>query len=312
MKIDINNSVFNITPLEDRKVYFPDVIHDYLDQYINYVLQIGVADRDILAVRQYSQNISICLQEYYCGQHSSARCFFDKAIKSIHLEHAYTTLQESTFYRARRSNAGKRLTADELFHIPFEKRYLVTTQRYSYPGLPCLYLGSSPEVCCEELRDWSDDLNVAQLEWMGMDELNMLDLTFFERYDFKALAQDEASRFVRLWPLIACCSFAYLDTDDIMFHPDYVLPQLLLEHVIDKNADIDLDESVGKRIAGIKYHSVRKPIIGRNAEQNSVCYHNYVFPALSGQRVGHCATLRRMFKVIRVSMLNELQLTEQR
>lgn len=312
MIIDINNAVFNITPLEDCKVYFPDVIHAYLDQYFNFVLQIGADDRDILAVQQFSQNVGMCLQEYYCGQHSSARYFFDKAIQSIHMEQAYAPLQESIFYRVRRSNAGKRLTAGELFHIPFDKRYLVTTQRYSYPGLPCLYLGTSPEVCCEELRDWSDDLNVAQLELKGMDQLNMLDLTFFELYDFKALGQDEASRFVRLWPLIACCSFAYLDTTNMMFRPDYVLPQLLLEHVIDKNADIDLDESVGKRVVGIKYRSVRKPFFGSNVEQNSVCYHNYVFPSLSGQRIGHCATLSKMFKVTRVSMLNELQLTEQR
>lgn len=306
MKIDIKNTVFNITPLEDCKVYFPDVIHVYLEQYIDFLSRSGVAHADIFAVRQFSQNVGMCLQEYYSGQHSSAKYFFDRAIQNIHMEHAYAPLQGSTFYRVRRSKTGKRLTADELFHIPFDKRYLVSTQRYSYPGLPCLYLGASPEVCCEELRDWSDDLNVAQLEWVGIDELNMLDLTFFEPYDFNALGQDEVSRFVRLWPLIACCSLTYLDTTNMMFRPDYVLPQLLLEHVIDKNADIDLDESVGKRISGIKYRSVRKPFLGRDAEQDSVCYHNYVFPALSGQRAGHCATLKKLFKVTHVSLLNEL------
>ncbi len=33
---------------------------------------------------------------------------------------------------------------NEMFHIPFELRGLVKTNRYSIPGLPCVYLGSSP------------------------------------------------------------------------------------------------------------------------------------------------------------------------
>ncbi|MGY5341097.1 hypothetical protein ACXFAU_01445 [Paenibacillus glucanolyticus] len=39
----------------------------------------------------------------------------------------------------------------EMFHIPFEKRGLVKTNRYSIHGLPCLYLGSTPFFCWEEM-----------------------------------------------------------------------------------------------------------------------------------------------------------------
>lgn len=44
-----------------------------------------------------------------------------------------------------------------MFHIPFELRGKAATQRYSIPGLPSLYLGSSCYICWEELH--RPDLN---------------------------------------------------------------------------------------------------------------------------------------------------------
>jgi hypothetical protein len=45
-------------------------------------------------------------------------------------------------YRIRTWNVPLSLRR-ELFHIPFQSRERVATQRYSIPGLPCLYLGGS-------------------------------------------------------------------------------------------------------------------------------------------------------------------------
>ena len=40
----------------------------------------------------------------------------------------------------------------EMFHIKYELRGKVQTQRCSFPGLPCLYLGCSSYVCWLELN----------------------------------------------------------------------------------------------------------------------------------------------------------------
>lgn len=39
-----------------------------------------------------------------------------------------------------------------VFHFPFNMRSKMSTQRYSIPGFPCLYLGTSLELCCMELE----------------------------------------------------------------------------------------------------------------------------------------------------------------
>src|ERR1035437_2867592 len=43
-------------------------------------------------------------------------------------------------------------TEKEMFHVPFEKRGFVSTNRFSISGFPCLYLGRSLQVCYEELN----------------------------------------------------------------------------------------------------------------------------------------------------------------
>lgn len=45
------------------------------------------------------------------------------------------------FYRIRQDKIDLSKGDGELFHIPFDKRHLVSAQRYSIPGYPALYLG---------------------------------------------------------------------------------------------------------------------------------------------------------------------------
>jgi hypothetical protein len=55
-------------------------------------------------------------------------------------------------YRIRLGEPGtiSSYSRKDLFHIPFEQVHRVSTQRYSIPGLPSLYLGGSVWVCWEE------------------------------------------------------------------------------------------------------------------------------------------------------------------
>lgn len=61
---------------------------------------------------------------------------------------------DTSFYRMRKiEDRRTNITYDEMFHIPLNKRRMVTTQRYSTPGYPCLYLGKSIYTCWEEMTD---------------------------------------------------------------------------------------------------------------------------------------------------------------
>jgi hypothetical protein len=67
------------------------------------------------------------------------------------------------------------LEIDKIFHVPFNLRHKVSSQRYSVPGLPCLYLGGSIWICWEELgRPSFHNLQVSR--FAGAANSSVLDL----------------------------------------------------------------------------------------------------------------------------------------
>lgn len=306
MTINIKDEIFTLPKIRDCKEYFPEYVNTYLKKYINFLSENKVKNKIIDTINEYTKDIYACLIEYYCGQHNSSIYFLKKAINYINLADICHIIDEDVFYRARKPNDTKtKLSNSQMFHVPFEKRYLVSTQRYSYPGLPCLYLSSSYKMCCDELKNWDNKLNIALIEKNRFKKISVLDLYFFEKFNFEILTTEEFEKFVLTWPLIACCSFAYENTENMQFRPDYIIPQLLLEYIIDINADNAIN-GINDQVYGIKYHSVLKPFFDNSKVNISNTHINYVFPSLSNQLHGHCSILQNFFEVKHVFFLEEL------
>jgi hypothetical protein len=132
----------------------------------------------------------------------------------------------------------------EMFHIPFELRHLVGQQRYSFPGLPCLYLGGSSYLCWEELgRPPLANMYVSRMELANGQTLRLLNLGYRPAYMAALLSEygnlpvspkaaDLAHAHAVLWPLVAACSYRVVPPQK-PFKIEYVVPQLLLRLVID-------------------------------------------------------------------------------
>lgn len=303
MKIDILNEIFQIHEIENIEIFYPKYILSYLEKYSKYLQDHHIEEEICVRVQEFTRNIYVCLAEYYVGQLESSRCYFKEAIKKLDVENLSERIMHSVFFRAR-SNEDKLCKQDEMFHIPFEKRYLVSTQRYSYPGLPCLYLGTSIEVCCEEIGNREQFLNVANVNIKDGQNETVLDLLFFDNYEFDDLSQDQFKKFLQYWPLVFCCSTHYAEKEKMKFRPDYIIPQMLLEYIIDLNAENAL-AGVESKMIGIKYHSVRKPILQNVISGKKDIYTNYVFPVLSKAEKGFCEKLSNMFEVGEVKYLKD-------
>jgi hypothetical protein len=104
------------------------------------------------------------VHEHLCGSPADAFLSFAYAVGSVraHFEHLLPKSDRAgsdlfkTLYRLRVESPQEGVRGIEfdrkaLFHISFQDRHIVNRQRYSIPGLPCLYLGSSLYVCWEEL-----------------------------------------------------------------------------------------------------------------------------------------------------------------
>lgn len=189
----------------------------------------------------------------------------------------------ATFYRLRISSDAFSLGRKELFHIPYQIRTKVSTQRYSIPGFPALYLANSVFVAWSEMgRSAIQTLQASRL--VSKMDLTFLDLStdvYTGKSHYIAKSDEELWSYLKIWPLIFSCSMKVRSPKD-NFKPEYIIPQLIMQYV----------RANSKNIQGIKYSSTH---IDQNNEDHKGEFFNYVLPVVSNSDSGHCTKLLNAF-----------------
>lgn len=162
-------------------------------------------------------------------------CYYLNMLPQLEVHHG-------TFYRIRKGSFDK--TKDgEMFHIPFEKRHLVDSQRYSIPGYPILYLaGSLFTAWCEMDKPELDGLNFAGFKFKN-DEL-FIDLG----YPYHSTTIWEWYSLFVMYPLLIAC-MVRVKNPSAPFKPEYIMPQLMTKLV----------REYGRYFTGIAYMSNKLP-----------------------------------------------------
>lgn len=147
------------------------------------------------------------------------------------------------------------LTSWDMFHIPFNKRYLISNQRYSLTGQPLIYIGSSILDVVEELEIKNiDELKVSVIQ--VPQEIKLYDLRN-NIYEELNILQTELMlgktdhrfgiSFLYQMILASVCSFQKKqELRGYSFCEEYVLPQILAQIV--KNNEYE----------GIVYYSTKR------------------------------------------------------
>lgn len=166
---------------------------------------------------------------------------------------SYTVKKGDLFYKARIFENNRHRTYNEMFHISLNNRGIVRTQRYSFPGYPCLYLGSTIYSCWEEMdQPKFDDMMVSQ--FTASRDFLLFDLRKPNQLDFE---QNLEKTLVRL-PMVIACSLRVKHQKD-NYKPEYIIPQLLIEYIIEQNRNLYNNE--GKDLCelqiGVIYTSSR-------------------------------------------------------
>ena len=241
----------------------------------------------LLAHKSYLQGSPYKAYEHFSDGMSKLEAFLLFRIRE-HVKYP----DSYSLFRVRESKE-KYLYPEDIFHIPFEQRHKVSNQRYSINGFPCLYLGSSIYVCWEELnRPDFGELYVSKFSIVTQHP-KILDLTFsakesqsfLKRFnkdnDFHEWQLNGIVDKVILFPLIMSCSVINKENNRV-FKEEYIIPQLLLEWVRNKNV-----------INGVEYFSLSLPEY--NLDQR--LYKNYVFPAKQQKVKGQCDFLSSIFEL---------------
>jgi len=278
--------------------FFDEIFKEYLSKIDEFTGNEGnfiKANKD--NIKQLCDQIINCVSQYYKGYTSNA---YNSLESGIHIVEKYLMISKGNYIMSPsnenlfrvRTGGNKLYSKREMFHIPFEKREFVKPQRYSIPGLPCLYLGNTIYICWEELR--RPDINLMQVSRFEIDtnafkvlDLSFIPIQFIQTYDIlkKEIGIDLTDFFVRYivtWPLIAACSIA-TKNDDATFNPEHIVPQLLLQWVCSTH-----------KLDGIKFFSTR---VNSDVNKTMGANINYVFPVKNINKIGLCDVLTKKIKL---------------
>ena len=305
------NEALEIPVVYDEQNGYTFGIINVLNNYIEALRINSISSQIISKVTNFKNTCEKMYDDYFLGHHNESYENFKKAIEDlINNELLITDLTETNFYRARYNTGNHDFKENEMYHIPFDMRGKVKTQRYSFPGLPCLYLGASTYACWLELnRPTIDAFQVALINMENSgSSLKVIDLSLFPTALYYSLQNGQPTLslddYLLLWPIIALCSVTVIHEDDD-FKPEYIFPQFMLEYVLTMNNTKDYE------LIGIKYSSIKAAqISSKQYSEDWRTYTNYVFPVRSFivNSSSECPYLHKYFKITNNYSGKELQI----
>lgn len=286
-KDDFYNELLNLafSTYDASSCDFRDHLKYILNRYLELLDELNTRQDYIDEIKMIKDVIISAVNSYYRGRHSNA---FNKIRICInkYLLCDYSYLFVENYYRIRKFDEGEEPNRMDMFHIPFNKRTIVKTQRYSAPGYPCLYLGTSAYVCWEEMGK----PNLDQCYFARFHKEEMMIQAFDFSFPTKARWTDENFFIGELYryPFVLASMVKVAKPED-PFKPEYIIPQLLMEYVI--------EESIKhKEYFGIFYTSVHR---SKHFDFNPDIMRNLVLPTTPNlsKKDKYSDVLCKMFKV---------------
>lgn len=258
--IDFYNKAVDLIPVSpSRDKEFRFHFYNTLDSYEKLVsdnkINLSVNDVQIEKLKDIIDKLKDIIRNQYNGLHTTAFTSLNNLLGINEDNDIVSRLiiksiphNSKSFYRMRKMENRKNVPYMEMFHIPFDKRGIISTQRYSFPGYPCLYLGESIYACWEELgRPLMGESMVSRFECER--ELRLVDIRTPSYTDWN----DNPEKYLLFFPIIIACSFKVSNEND-SFKPEYIIPQLIMEIIIKYNRNAQED----KYVHGVYYSSVNK------------------------------------------------------
>lgn len=266
-KIDSQKFAMPFTVQSDEE-YFPQ-LKVLLSELVSELKNNGASNNIVTSITDYTNKVISAIELYYQGDLVDAQIvindmiaeFSDKAPavtdinSSIAFQGGGPDYSEVQFFRARLSDNVVEFSAEEMLHIPFNKRHIVKSERFSIPGLPCLYLGNSTYACWVEMGCPADHrFNVSPIVLDNTQKVLNLTVTLSNIYEFNNLDQTSPAvelelyiiTLLKLFILTLGTSYKVKDNNR-NFKSEYILPQMIMLACKKRNLD------------GITYYSKQIP-----------------------------------------------------
>lgn len=191
--------------------------------------------------------------------------------------------QDSLWYRGRDTKKEEHWDKKQLFHVSYEERGKIGSQRFSIQGFPCLYLASSLSCCIKETHAKTFTTVSA---FKALSNIEVYDLSFYPSISNAKQLWD----YLLLYPIkIACSIPMQKKCKKDNFIPEYIVPEYVLHGTIKQSKDLS-------KSLGFIYTSTT--IFSKNVAKEEVRKHtNLVIPVVEIKNKGYCDILRNMFSM---------------
>ena len=219
------------------------------------LLILSGAEQEIVdASKEFRFALISILEEYYKGNVFSAQAKMNEQIRIICSEDELAAVEVNRcsvvgdnkeripFFRARLDADEEGFTSKEMGVIPFSQRTRCNAERFSIPGLPCLYAGNTSYVCWLEMGKPADYRFNVSILWVD-NSIKLLDLTvvanclFSHFVDGSLILSENLSigRIKRI--MLSICSSFRVKEKARIFKSEYIIPQLVMLSCRDYNLD---------------------------------------------------------------------------
>lgn len=268
--------------------YFPKFYKEHLDDYLTYLNRFQddliLGDSIITRIDEMCAKLIKCIEYYYEGKIGESHSYFKDSISmfddSLLALFEKRDLELSNTVRLYRCRKMAEVPEDknQLFHIPLELRDICDTSRFGVAGFPCLYLSTSIQLCLKELKARVDAKSTVETSYSNMyvscfkfnpmsqylDSIKVIDLAL----NWSEVIDEGITnnKFFFLYPIMFSCSIRRAK-DGKSFVPEYIIPQMLLRHLVSKNEE-------PRTVFGIRYI----PCYSESTLKKIGYEYNYVFP----------------------------------
>lgn len=292
-------------PIERKTENFFKDIQEVYNQYLFDISELEadayggeeIKNTTIQEVKNRIRTILLVLKRYFEGCHSEAYQMLkeqivkkDGSLDIDILDIKKTDESNTYFYRARKDD-GSIHSYKDMFHIPYNLRGIVKTERFSVSGYPSLYLGNTIYDCWEEMGRPSFE----ELYFSGfrvMEEFKVYDLRNPKIGDFET---ERLSKTLKRLVYIMACQFKVLHQEHF-FKPEYIIPQLILELIVSLDRKKrERDCSPYSLAWGVVYTSTH---LTTNRSYYENCMENVVVPAIDNSfNSTYCGFLASLFEI---------------
>lgn len=245
-----------ITPISiDTDNEYIERLPQALNAIINKIEPL-INQEDVEILKDFYNKIQRVVKEYYFGNIENAHMLSDEIVSELKnsaiavsklngccvFSSPNDDCKEINLFRARLSNNILSYQPYEMLHIPFSKRSMVKSERFSIPGQPCLYLGNTSYCCWIEMGCPPEhEFNVSPV--IIKFEPQVLNLCVTNHLIFRLLDILGASidnndfiTLIKLFGLTIATSFR-VNEDNRNFKSEYILSQLIMLSCKKNNID---------------------------------------------------------------------------